>query len=65
MAGKGLLTKTECGTFIFRLIMDGKVIDRIEIDSLFLVGKDADIESDEERIVKAVWNGEYDAVKEK
>lgn len=62
MAGKGIISKTDCNTYIFRLIMDGVVIDRIEVDELF--GKacsflENDIAEKEESIAKQIWEGTY------
>jgi hypothetical protein len=37
MAGKGRLQKTDAGTWIFQLVVDGKIIDSIEVDELEFV----------------------------
>jgi hypothetical protein len=55
MAGKGILTKTECGTWLFRLVLDGKVIDRIEVDAVLIATED-EIAKDEDAAAKDVWD---------
>lgn len=60
MAGKGILAKTEHSTYMFRLIMDGKVLDRIEVDEV-MIATEKEVEMlGEAEFAKQYWDGDYD-----
>lgn len=37
MSGKGIVSKTDRNTVIFRLVQDGKIVDRIEVDDVYVI----------------------------
>jgi hypothetical protein len=59
MAGKGIISKTEHNTAIFRLVLDGNIIDRIEVDELVEI-PESDMGRNENIFAKKVWDGTYD-----
>jgi len=59
MAGKGVLAKTEHGTYLFRLIVDGKILDRIEVDEVMLATEREIYLIGEAEFAKQWWEGTY------
>lgn len=57
MAGKGIISRTAHNTVMFRLIIDGKVMDRIEVDDVYEI-PESEIGDNESVIAKEVWDGE-------
>lgn len=58
MAGKGIISKTENNTAIFRLVIDGKIMDRIEVDDLFVI-PETEMENETE-IARRVGENTYE-----
>jgi len=54
MSGIAVISKTDVETIMIRLIHNGSVIDRIEVDKVFYKAEDQ-IENNEKEVARNLW----------
>lgn len=55
MSGIALITKTDCKTVMIRLVHDGQVVDRYEVERVHFLPSEQELADNEAEYAKNLW----------
>ena len=55
MSGLAMVSQTECKTIMIRLVHNGVVVDRIEVEKVHYMPSEKEVEANEAEYAKKLW----------